>query len=48
MKKEKITIQPNYKKIRNHMHFEIQRNTRMQVHENKKIYNRKKLDKVDI
>ena len=43
MRNEKITIKPNYLKIRNELHFEVQLNTRAQVYENKKRYNRKKL-----
>ena len=43
MRNEKITIKPNYSKIRNELHFEVQLNTRARVYENKKRYNRKKL-----
>ena len=45
MKKEKITIKLDYTKMRNEMHFEVQRKTRMQIQESKKKYNRKKLRK---
>jgi hypothetical protein len=48
MKKEKITIKPDYTKIRNDLHFQIQLKTRMQIQENKKKYNRKKLKKIII
>lgn len=48
MKKEKIIIKPDYTKIRNDLHFEVQLKTRMQIHENKKKYNRKKLEKITI
>ena len=45
MKNEKITIKPDYTKMRNEMHFEVQKKTRMQIQENKKKYNRKRLKK---
>lgn len=48
MSKDKITIKPDYTKIRNDLHFEIQLKTRMQIQENKKKYNRKKLKKITI
>ena len=46
MKNEKITIKPDYSKIRNELHFQVQLNTRVQVYENKKKYNRKKLKQI--
>lgn len=45
MKTEKIFIKTDYTKLRNEMHFEVQKKTRMQIFESKKIYNRKKLSK---
>lgn len=43
MKNEKITIKPDYSKLRNELHFQVQLNTRGQIYKNKKKYNRKKL-----
>ncbi len=40
MKKIVIRINPNNLHHRNLMHFEVQRNTRMQIYNNKKSFNR--------
>ena len=48
MKNQKITVKTDYTKIRNEMHFEIQKKTRMQIQENKKKYNRKKITKPSV
>ena len=42
MRNEKITIKPDYSKLRNELHYNIQLNTRVQIYENKKKYNRKR------
>ena len=47
MKTELITLKPNYSKIRNEFHFNIQRRVRSNVYENKKAYNRKRLGKIE-
>lgn len=43
----KYTIKPDYTHIRNEMHFEVQRKYRMLIQESKKVYNRKRLGKID-
>lgn len=47
MEKVVMSIKPDYSKIRNELHFNIQRNTRVAVYTNKKAYNRKRLPKLD-
>lgn len=43
----KITIKPDYTKVRNEFHFNIQRRFKANKYESKKVYNRKRLGKVE-
>ena len=44
-RKEKIKIKIDTTKLRNELHFEVQKNTRMNIFKNKTKYNRKKKHK---
>ena len=47
MEKTSMVIKPDYSKVRNEFHFNVQRKYRSAVYTSKKVYNRKRLGKCE-